>query len=121
LDQGREKGWHATCCVDLPNAWSDLVPRKRHRLNWIYDERRQEFKTPTGRTISLAEIAQAVYEQQQCRIDFTGPWCGWRMRGDRLIPPGESRKALKPDTFRAFLRWISAAGDQHNHQNNGSG
>jgi hypothetical protein len=121
LDQCREKGWHAACCMDLPTAWSDLVPRNRHRLNWIYDDRRQEFKTPAGRTISLAEIAQAVYEQQQCQIDFTGPWSGWRMRGDRLIPPGESRRALKPDTFKAFLRWISAAADQHTHQSNGLG
>jgi hypothetical protein len=43
------------------------------------------------------------------------------MRGDRLIPPGESRKALKPDTFRAFLRWINAAADQHSLQNSESG
>lgn len=89
------------------------MSRKRHRLNWTYDDARQEFRPPCGRVITLQEIACALYDHSEtCRIDFKGPWTGWRMRGDRLIPPGTAN-ALKPDTTRAFLRWINAAETEH--------
>lgn len=87
--------------------------RRRQRLNWHWNEQRQEFTTPSGRVISLAEIARLLADHQECRIDFTGPWTGWRMRGDALIPPGTPRGGprLKPDTAKHLARWIAEAGD----------
>lgn len=95
------------------------MPRKRPRLNWTYDNDRQEFKTPSGRIVRLEEIAQAIYGHHQCHIDFNGPWSGWKMRGDRLSPPG-TRVALKPDTTRAFLRWINHAAERGNEHQSSS-
>ena len=47
-------GRHAPCFLAFPVARNAGMPRKR--LNWQYNQERQEFVTPSGRTISLAEI-----------------------------------------------------------------
>ena len=93
--------------------------RPRSRLNWHYDDARQQFTTPSGRVISLQEIARLLANQADCRFDFTGPWTGWRMRGDALIPPGTPRSGprLKPDTGKHLARWIADA----NHAASASG
>ena len=85
--------------------------RKRSRLNWSWDNDRQEFTTPSGQIVTLTRIAQLIADVRDCRHDFTGPWSGWKMRGDALIPPGHGRGAprLKPNTTRLFLRWIADA------------
>lgn len=59
----------------------------RKRLNWHYDDDKQEFFTPCGRRISLHEIAGMLHAKAECHIDLEGPWSGWRIRGAALIPP----------------------------------
>jgi hypothetical protein len=85
------------------------MPRKR--LNWQYDDDKQEFLTPSGRRISLHEIAAMLQDRAECRFDFVGPWAGWRMRGAALIPPRSTirRPHLKPHNLAAFLRWSAPA------------
>lgn len=87
------------------------MPPRRTRLNWIYDNDLQQFTTPTGRVVSLHEIAALLHDQVTCCHDFHGPWAGWKMRGDTLVPPrGSMRGArLKPHNAAAFARWV--AGD----------
>ena len=84
------------------------MPRKR--LNWLYDDEKQEFTTPSGRRISLHEIAGMLLDHVECRFDFEGPWAGWRMRGASLIPPRCTIRGphLKPHNLAAFLRWAVA-------------
>ena len=79
----------------------------KRRLNWRYDDDKQEFLTPCGRRISLHEIAGMLHDLAECRVDLQGPWAGWRIRGAALIPPrGSIRGAhLKPHNLAAFLRW----------------
>lgn len=86
------------------------MPRHRTRLNWTYDEDRQEFTTPSGRVISLHEIAALLQDQLTNTHDFQGAWSGWRMRQNRLIAPGAkfSSSAITPQTLRAFTRWLSS-------------
>ena len=80
----------------------------RQRLNWQYDNDKQEFLTPSGRRISLREIAGTLHDLAECRIDLQGPWSGWRIRGNELIPPsGQARARFKPHNLAAFLRWAS--------------
>jgi hypothetical protein len=81
------------------------MPRKR--LNWLYDDDKQEFLTPSGRRISLHEIAGLLQDRAECCFDFEGPWAGWRMRGAALIPPRSTIHGphLKPHNLAAFLRW----------------
>lgn len=85
------------------------MPRKR--LNWQYDDEKQEFTTPSGRRISLHEIAGMLHDRAECRFDFAGPWTGWRMRGAALIPPHNTIRTahLKPHNLAAFLRWAMPA------------
>ncbi len=86
--------------------------RIRARLiGWTYDDTRQEIHTPAGAVIPLRDIAQRLYDDIRCRYDFGGAWTGWKMRGDRLIPPhgGRFGPALKPDTAAAFARWVAEA------------
>ncbi|HEU4590556.1 MAG TPA: hypothetical protein VFS13_06575 [Steroidobacteraceae bacterium] len=85
--------------------------RKRTRLNWIWDDAEQQFRTPSGQIVTLNSIAQLFADRIECRHDFAGPWAGWKMRGDALIPPGHGPGAprLKPNTVRLFLRWIAEA------------
>jgi len=89
------------------------MARPRTRLPWQYDDHRQEFRTPAGRIITLTSIARLLDDQLYNRHDFTGPWTGWRMRGDRLMPPHAGSAALRPDTCRAFLRWIALASEPY--------
>lgn len=83
----------------------------RRRLNWTYDDENQQFTTPSGRTISLHEIAGLLHDHTECRFDFTGPWAGWRMRGAALIPPGGTPKGTRITATNgaAFARWIASA------------
>lgn len=38
----------------------------RRRLNWTYDDEKQQFTTPTGRTITLHEIAGLIHDKSEC-------------------------------------------------------
>ncbi|GAA0708522.1 hypothetical protein ISN75_10650 [Dyella marensis] len=95
----------------------------RKRLKWLWNEERQEFVTPSGRTISLHEIARLLDDYAQCRVDLAGPWLGWKIRGQRLIPPGGSMRgpAITIHNAAAFNRWINQpafepAREQPRHQ-----
>lgn len=81
----------------------------RKRLNWHYDDEKQEFLAPSGRRISLHEIAGMLHDRADCRFDFEGPWTGRRMRGAALIPPHSTNRDthLKPHNLAALLRWAS--------------
>lgn len=83
------------------------MPRKR--LNWLYNDERQEFVTPSGRIISLHEMVGLLEARLYCNIDFAGAWSGWKMRGNRLIPPGASMRgpAITATNAAAFARWLS--------------
>lgn len=83
------------------------MPRKR--LNWLYDDERQEFVTPSGRTVSLREMVGLLEGRLYCNIDFCGAWSGWKMRGNRLVPPGASMRgpAITANNAAAFARWLS--------------
>lgn len=82
----------------------------RKRLNWLYNDDRQEFVTPSGRTVSLHEMVGLLEARLYCNIDFCGAWSGWKMRGNRLIPPGASMRgpAITANNAAAFARWLSA-------------
>jgi hypothetical protein len=90
------------------------MPRRRNRLNWLHDNDLQQFTTPTGRVISLHEIAALLQDQVTCSHDFQGPRIGWRMRQNRLIAPGAkfSSSAITPQTLRAFTRWLASYEDE---------
>jgi hypothetical protein len=83
--------------------------RKRRRLNWTWDDERQEFTTPSGQIVTLTSIAQLLADRIECRHDFIGPWSGWKMRGDALIPPGHGPGAprLKQWSAKQFAAWVS--------------
>lgn len=85
------------------------MPRPRARLTgWTYNNTRQELKAPNGRIITLDEITHILADQRDCRIDFAGPWTGWRMRHQFLIPPftGQNGPRLTPNNARRFLEWV---------------
>ena len=84
------------------------MPRKR--LNWQYNQERQEFVTPSGRTISLSEIVGMLEARLYCNFDFEGPWTGWKMRGHRLIPPVGTLRGpnITATNARQFNRWLSS-------------
>lgn len=86
------------------------MPRRRSRLNWIYDNELQQFTTPSGQVFTLLQIARLLQDQVECRHDFDGPWVGWRIRQNRLIPPGEIFRAsqITPSNLKAFARWLKA-------------
>lgn len=80
---------------------------------WTYNEIRQEIRAPSGTIITLASVASRIQSDLACNYDFTGAWNGWRMRGDRLMPPHAGRSAaLKPYTAPLFARWINDAARQ---------
>ncbi|MFK2904962.1 hypothetical protein ISP17_13455 [Dyella ginsengisoli] len=83
------------------------MPRKR--LDWTWDDEKQEFTTPAGNRISLAEIAGMVQGRAECRHDFEGDWAGWRMRGRQMIPPRATKNGprMTPENLAAFVRWAS--------------
>ena len=49
------------------------MARRRNRLNWLYDNDLQQFTTPTGRIVSLHDIAQLLQDQTESRHDFATP------------------------------------------------
>lgn len=61
--------------------------RKRSQLGWLYNAEREEFLTPSGRTVSLVEIAGRLYDDVTNTHDLAGSWRGWRLRGDVLKGP----------------------------------
>lgn len=80
----------------------------RYRLLWQYDQVRQEFALPSGRIISLHELAGMLHDRASCRFDFEGAWAGWRMRGPVLLPPGGSLRGprISPHNASAIGRWL---------------
>jgi hypothetical protein len=86
------------------------MPRRRKRLNWTYDDARQEFTTPGGRIVSVHDIAELLYNQLIAHHDLDGPWAGWRIRGRRIIPPGTSFRTggIAVHQMAAFNRWLSS-------------
>jgi len=62
--------------------------------------------------------ARLLYDQVIAHHDFAGPWTGWRMRGDRLKGPGVT---VRPETMRAFARWVNEAAQQPSSLCNESG
>jgi hypothetical protein len=38
------------------------MPHRRTRVNWKYDNDLQQFTTPTGRVVTLREIAQLLQD-----------------------------------------------------------
>jgi|GEM_PF-2168553 len=110
-----------TTIAALPTARTARMAHTRRRLNWLYDDEHQQFTTPSGTTVTLQEIAQLLQDRLTCHHDFYGPWAGWRMRNDQLIPPGSTartRPALKPHNLAAFLRWATATADPQIHPSN---
>lgn len=93
------------------------MPRKR--LNWLYDDDKQQFTTPAGRVVSLHEIAQLLHQHAEGSFDFAGAWAGWRMRGAALIPPRSTIRHphLKPHNLAAFLRWAEPPSAADRRQN----
>lgn len=86
------------------------MSRPRSRLTgWTYDDERQVIRSPAGYTITLREIAQRLQDDLACRYDFAGPWTGWKMRGNRLIPPqsGRSGPVLKPESAPLLIAWAN--------------
>ncbi|MET3650666.1 hypothetical protein [Dyella japonica] len=86
------------------------MPRRRTRLNWLYDNDLQQFTTPAGQVVTLLQIAQLLQDQVTCSHDFAGAWTGWRIRQNRLIAPGESFKTsrITASNIRAFSRWLQS-------------
>jgi hypothetical protein len=83
---------------------------RRNRLNWLYDNDLQQFTIPCGRVITLTEIAQLLQDQVANHHDFAGPWTGWRMRQNRIIPPGVTfrQSRITAENLRAFNRWLAS-------------
>lgn len=83
------------------------MARRRSRIaGWTYNDPRQELKAPNGRIITLDEITHILADQRDCRIDFAGPWTGWRMRHQFLIPPYSGAR-LTPTAARRFAEWVN--------------
>lgn len=86
------------------------MSRPRSRINWLYDNELQQFTTPSGRVVTLREIAQLLTDHVNCRFDFAGPWSGWRMRGAVLIPPGGTCRGSNITASNAlgYRRWLAS-------------
>jgi hypothetical protein len=64
------------------------MSQKRGRLiGWTYDDDAQEIRSPSGKVITLAEVAQRLQDDVACHHDFGGEWSGWKMRHQFLITP----------------------------------
>lgn len=79
------------------------------RFKWTFDDNTQSLRAPSGVTITVSEIAQMLADRRDCRYDFAGAWAGWKMRGNKLIPPfsGKAGPKLTPETTRLFLTWVN--------------
>lgn len=73
---------------------------------WKFDGARQELRAPSGWTITVREIAQALQDRINCRLDLPGPWAGWRIRGNLLKGPHGERVSVHQ------LRGQSESADQ---------
>jgi hypothetical protein len=72
------------------------------QFKWTFDSVRQELHSPGGTTLTVRVIAQWVQDRIVNRIDLTGPWAGWRLRGQYLKGPnGQCITAQN-------LRWMMA-------------
>lgn len=112
---GDPRRWHGLRLAAFSDARKARMPRRRNRLNWVYDNDLQQFTTPSGRIITLAEIAELLHDSTHCHHDFAGPWTGWRMRQNRLIPPGATFRTthITSENLPAFNRWLrSFEGEQ---------
>jgi hypothetical protein len=68
------------------------------KFSWKFDRKAQVLRAPSGWSITVREIAQALQDRIACRYDLTGPWAGWRIRGKTMTGPnGES---ITPDQLR---------------------
>jgi hypothetical protein len=76
---------------------------------WHFDPSRQILHTPSGRSITVREIAQLLADRRDCRYDFHGEWSGWKMRRQFLIPPhtGPNGPKLRPETAKLFAQWVN--------------
>lgn len=102
--------WHIPGLAGRPDPRNGPMPRRRTRLNWLYDNDLQQFTTPSGQVVTLLQIAQLLQDQVNCSHDFAGTWTGWRIRQNRLIAPGQTFKTsqITPTSLRAFSRWLSS-------------
>lgn len=85
------------------------MARRRSRLPWQYDDGTQTFTTPAG-PVSLRDLADARYALATGRLDFLGPWAGWKLRDGALRGP--HRITLRPFTAVEFGRWLQEANAQ---------
>ncbi|MHA6203497.1 hypothetical protein ACXU4B_03620 [Dyella soli] len=78
-------------------------------FNWTFDHHAQRLRAPSGLTITVREIAQMLADVRDCRYNFHGPWAGWKMRGNKLIPPFSGREGpkLTPQNAKLFLAWVN--------------
>lgn len=79
------------------------------QFNWTFDHGAQTLRAPSGVTITTREIAQILADHRDCRYDFAGEWRGWKMRGNKLIPPfsGRNGPKLTPQNAKLFLAWVN--------------
>lgn len=79
------------------------------RFNWTFDVSTQTLRAPSGLSVTVREIAQMLADRRDCRYDFAGEWSGWKMRGNKLIPPHSGRNSpkLTPQTVKLFLAWVN--------------
>lgn len=69
-------------------------------FNWQFDPRSQTLHAPSGYSITIRTIAQRLQDRVHNRFDLTGPWSGWKLRGQYLIGPGGIR--VTPATLAAI-------------------
>lgn len=69
------------------------------KFSWKFDPVAQTLHAPSGWTITVREIAQALHDRTAHRHDLTGPWAGWRIRGKILKGPRGER--LTPGQLRS--------------------
>lgn len=70
------------------------------QYRWSFDVEKQLLLAPSGWTISVHEIATDLHERVQGRRDLTGPWSGWKQRGQFIKGPGGIR--VTPSSLQKF-------------------
>jgi hypothetical protein len=87
-------------------------------FSWTFDPGAQILRAPSGLTISVREVAQMLADRRNCRYDFAGEWSGWKMRGNKLIPPFSGRNApkLTPQSAKMFLVWVNEPAIEFAHR-----
>lgn len=81
-------------------------------FNWTFDPHAQTLRAPSGLAITVREVAQMLADRRDCRYDFAGDWAGWKMRGNKMIPPhtGQHGPKLTPQNAKLFLAWVNEPG-----------